>query len=246
MLKYHLDNVWENLNNLNKLRNENNQMDNMQIALSQMIHNNQECIINRQTLKAVLMDVLPGKKLEINLILNAYDEGIVEKLQNSSDTTLTALRLIRVLSDEYGLTNNASKWAVVSWCYILGLSEIAKALEEFAVEDNTINSNPTILNKRIIGIGTYKAGFDFKPGDITLKHITKDLQSPGMIKGVTILRGKPIDCYINSSSAIKGAKKICSFTDSCHLEIEDGQYLIIKSDSWANSDMIKIEITEFN
>ena len=76
--------------------------------------------------------------------------------------------------------------------------------------------------------------------------MTKELQSPRWGEGITILRGETIDCYVNSTQSFKGAKKICSFTDSCHLEIENGQYLIIKTGTYADGDLIKIELKEFD
>ena len=127
------------------------------------------------------MDILPSKKLEINLILNAYDEDVIEKLNDSSDATLRALQLIKTLSDDYGLTTESSKWAVISWCYILGYDDIATALDIISVGGNLQRVTPAPGKTHIIGIGTYKAGFDFQSGDIKLKHLTKDLQAPGYI-----------------------------------------------------------------
>lgn len=223
-------------------------MDDSQILLSRLLSTVPECTNNRQTLKAALMDLLPSGKREVNLLLCAYDENVIEKLNIPKDSTLHAIRMIKTLSDEYGLTQGASKWAIVTWCRILGKNEIANSLEELTTDNSNTNSEiPIVVKTHIIGIGTYKAGFDFKAGDITLKHMTKDLQSPGMIKGVNVLRGHTIDCYINSSPSLKGAKKICSFAESCHLEIDKGNYLIIKtSDTWADQDLIKIELSEFN
>lgn len=174
----------------------------------------------------------------------AYDENIVDWL-NSTDATLHAFRMIKALSDGYGLMKGAARWAVTSWCYILGKTEIAGVLEEISADETGVKAVHSNEQTHIIGIGTYKAGFDFKAGDIRLKHLTKDMQSPGCREGITVLRGHPIECYLNTSSSLKGAKKIASFVDSCHLEVRDGEYLITKVDSWSDADLIKIELTEY-
>ncbi len=219
-------------------------MDETQNQLSGLLKAIPGCTSSRQKLKAALMDLLVSKRREVNLLLCAYDDNIIEKLEQTTDPTLYALRMIKSLSDDYGLTTDAAKWAISTWCIILGKTEIANALEE--IPTATSASAPVANNTYTIGIGTYRAGFDFKAGDISLKHTTNDVKSPTFTHK-TILRGDTIDCYINSSPSRKGAKKICSFTMCCHLEIENGQYLIITtSDTFCDRDMIRIELTDYN
>ena len=100
------------------------------------------------------------------------------------------------------------------------------------------------IKTRIIGAGTYKAGFDFAPGDIGLKHLTKDLADP-IIPERTITCFHPVECFVGSAPTRKGSKKICSFQDSCHLEMAYGEYIIIKCDA-CHSNLIQIELTEYN
>ncbi len=219
-------------------------MDETQNRLSGLLKAIPGCTSSRQKLKAALMDLLVSKRREVNLLLCAYDDNIIEKLEKTTDPTLYALRMIKSLSDDYGLTTDAAKWAISTWCIILGKTEIANALEE--IPTATSASAPVANNTYTIGLGTYRAGFDFKAGDISLKHITNAVKSP-RIPGMTILRGDTIDCYINSSASRKGAKKLCSFTMCCHLEIENGQYLIITtSDTCCDRDMVRIELTDYN
>ncbi len=220
-------------------------MDETQNQLSGLLKAIPGCTSSRQKLKAALMDLLVSKRREVNLLLCAYDDNIIEKLEQTTDPTLYALRMIKSLSDDYGLTTDAAKWAISTWCIILGKTEIANALEE--IPTATSASAPVANNTYTIGIGTYRAGFDFKAGDISLKHITNSTHAPGMTRGVTVLHGGTIDCYINSSPSRKGAKKLCSFNMCCHLEIENGQYLIITTSSeFADRDMIRIELSECN
>lgn len=220
-------------------------MDETQKQLSGLLEAIPECTSSRQKLKAALMDILVSKRREVNLLLCAYDDNIIEKLKQTTDPNLYALHMIKSLSDDYGLTIDAAIWAISTWCIILGNSEIANALDEIPTGNSV--SAPTANKTYTIGIGTYRAGFDFKAGDISLKHITNGVHAPGMINGVTILHGGTIDCYLNSSASRKGSKKLCSFATSCHLEIENGKYLIIAtSNEFADKDLIKIELTEYN
>ena len=185
-------------------------MDDVQLALSQLLKTVPGCTNSRQTLKAALSDIIPEKKREINLLVIAYDESIIEHL-STTDATLHAFRMMKNLSDGYGLTRDAATWAVISWCYILGKIEIANALEEIPSNSTAPASSHSVGQTHIIGIGIYKAGFDFKAGDIKLRHLTKGLQAPGWREGTSILHGRPIECYKNTSSSSKGAKKIASY-----------------------------------
>ncbi|MDO4472430.1 MAG: hypothetical protein Q4C17_04620, partial [Bacillota bacterium] len=56
-------------------------MDDIQKKLVTMIKEQPSCINDRKQLRAILLDYLPQNKLQQNLILNAYDEDIVERLK---------------------------------------------------------------------------------------------------------------------------------------------------------------------
>lgn len=140
-------------------------MDDIQKLLVKMIEEQPSCINDGKQLRAVLLDYLPQNKLQQNLILNAYNEDIIEKLKPSSDVTLHALQMVKLLSDGYGITKDNAMWAVISWCHMLKLSEIADVLEA--------NADPSTSNKKPLNLkrGIYKCGYDFPPGDIKLKVI---------------------------------------------------------------------------
>ena len=221
-------------------------MDDIQVKLTGLIDTVPNCTDNRQVLKSALMDYIPEEKKSINLLLIAYDEGIVDKLRNCKDTVLCALQIVKDLSANYGITRDSALLATTTWCHILNKINVAEALNLMSFASSQSKKIYSEKRSKVIGIGTYKAGFDFEPGDIQLKHLTKDLQAPGMIDGVKVLRNYTIDCYTNTNASIKGAKKLCSFTDSCHLEVAEGVYLIIKTGDFADATLIKIELVEYN
>lgn len=49
--------------------------------IATMIKEQPSCVNDRKQLRAILLDYLPQNKLQQNLILNAYDEDIVERLK---------------------------------------------------------------------------------------------------------------------------------------------------------------------
>lgn len=55
-------------------------MDEIQKKLVQMLHAETDCVHDRKQLKAILSDYIPQNKLQQNLVLNAYDEGIIERI----------------------------------------------------------------------------------------------------------------------------------------------------------------------
>lgn len=79
-----------------------------------------EAKFNRIVLRSTLSDLLPGQKLQVNTLMNAYDEGIVSRLSTEEDKTVISQNIVELLSRNYGITRGAAVWAVQTWCYILG------------------------------------------------------------------------------------------------------------------------------
>ncbi len=167
-------------------------MDDIQKILVAMIREQPESISSRKQLKAVLLDYLPQNKLQQNLILNAYDEGIIDKLKPSSDVTLAALQMIKTLSEGYGLTKESALWAVTSWCQMVGFGGIADVVETFIPVPNRGNNQSADSNapqtKLKVQRGTYLCGYDFPPGTIRLKVLSfadnKQAQGQGIYYAV--------------------------------------------------------------
>lgn len=154
-------------------------MDDIQKKLVTMIKEQPSCINDRKQLRAILLDYLPQNKLQQNLILNAYDEDIVDRLKPSSDVTLHALQMVKILSDGYGLTKDAAMWSVISWCQMLKLGEIAEVIQNMFPANPVAPTSPVLPqassnSKLSLGHGMYLAGVDFPAGDIKLESARKN------------------------------------------------------------------------
>ena len=62
--------------------------------------------------------------------------------------------MVKILSDGYGLTKDASMWSVVSWCLMMSLNEVAQVIESTLTFDASAPSVPQMPN--------YQKSFDLK------------------------------------------------------------------------------------
>jgi hypothetical protein len=193
-------------------------LDDIQTKLLEMITAHPQCITNRQKLKSLLADYLPSNKREINLLLSAYDEELHKKLASQQDTTLFALRSIKQLRDDYGMTEDAAFWTVESWCYLLGMDIIANALAAIrptAIETNMKDDCPlSDESECVIGIGVYKAGVDIPVGEISIQ-LKKGKRTP------------KYSFFLNTGNNTEAndQKQVASFIDKAYIVMRTGQYL---------------------
>ena len=47
-------------------------------AINNIFQKFPQCLSNRVNFRGILLDYFPAQKVKVNLILNAYDEGIIE------------------------------------------------------------------------------------------------------------------------------------------------------------------------
>lgn len=143
---------------------------------------------DRQKLRSLFCDTLPNDKLHVNLLMSAYDENIVDSLGRSSDATLSALKCIKILIDTYGVSDNNAFWAVQTWCYLLGLNDIAEII---CLGNGTSSSNSNSVSSGVISSsdqpidvthGIFMAGLDFPAGTVRLKvkSLAKGSQRDGV------------------------------------------------------------------
>ena len=195
-------------------------MDEIQKKLVKMLKDQPSCTDDRKTLRALLLDLLPQDKLQQNLILNAYDEDIVDRLKPSSDVTLRALQMVKTLTDGYGITKDSAVWAVVSWCHMLGTSEIADVIATMiptngATPSTTTNSTSQGVGdayRTEIGFGRFAAGYDIPEGVITISPIQEIKK--GLIR-IWVYKGRNRDI-------------LADVKDSCSLELKKGEYLYLE------------------
>jgi hypothetical protein len=176
-------------------------LDDIQTKLLEMITAHPQCITNRQKLKSLLADYLPSNKREINLLLSAYDEELHKKLASQQDTTLFALRSIKQLRDDYGMTEDAAFWTVESWCYLLGMDIIANALAAIrptAIETNMKDDFP-------LSVPVGEISIQLKKGKRTPKY----------------------SFFLNTGNNTEAndQKQVASFIDKAYIVMRTGQYL---------------------
>ena len=195
-------------------------MDDIQIKAVNAIKEHMNCLSGRNTLKGILADYLLDDKMHINLILNAYDDEFHLRIQNSEEKSLTALQFIKILVDDYGISEKNAKWSVEVWCAVLGYQEIAEAFSFFNVHSDASGDskkNNVLLDEAKsydLGLGVFCAGIDFPSGRIAL--------SAKWAKG----EKNQIEYAIGDTPDIK--KTTDMFTDKLYVEIEEGQFLLLR------------------
>lgn len=188
-------------------------MDLTQQSLCDMKKQKPACLTDRNILRAALADYLPNNKLKQNLLLNAFDNDVVQNLRKGSDVTLSALNCISQLENDYGITKDVAFWSIQTWCYLLELDAVADALVVLQPQNQAQPQSPNtsvLAGKEYkIGLGVYRAGNDFPAGEISVQIITK-----------------PKLCVFYGVG--KNPKRINtdeSFMDKMYVRVEDGSFL---------------------
>lgn len=87
-----------------------------------------DCIESRVKLKGLLSDVYPGERIKINLILNAYDEGIVDGIQHENELSPVVFgRWKKILVETYGISESNAEWSVNFWFSEYGVGALGKS-----------------------------------------------------------------------------------------------------------------------
>jgi len=192
-------------------------MDQMQKSLCDMIKQRPVCLMDRSVLRAALSDYLPNNKLQQNLLLNAFDNDVVQNLRKGSDITLSALNCISQLENDYGTTKDAAFWSVQTWRYLLGLDTVADALVVLQPQNQAIppkpNANVPIGKEYKIGLGVYRAGTDFPAGEVSVQVTTK----------------ARLDIHYGIGKNPNRINTNQYFMDKMYVRVEEGNYLKLES-----------------
>jgi len=188
-------------------------MDQIQQSLCDMMKQKPACLTDRNILRSALADYLPSNKLNQNLLLNAFDNDVVQNLRKGSDVTLCALNCISQLENDYGITKDAAFWSVQTWCYLLGLAAVADALVVLQPTSQSSTQKPVNVSPEKefkIGLGTYRAGTDFPAGEISIK-IDTPVKS-GQIRAT-------------SGKNLKNLSNLVEFKDKIYATLNEGEYI---------------------
>mgnify|MGYP004550615039 CR=1 FL=1 len=75
-----------------------------------------DSLSSRAKLKAVLADFFPGERLKTNVILAAFDEGIVETLEDAEELdNILAGQIVKALVADYGISKENARFAITYW-----------------------------------------------------------------------------------------------------------------------------------
>ncbi len=135
-------------------------MDAIQKSIIEMIKKNKQCLNDRVMLRSLLLDVIPENKLQQNLFLFAYDEGIINRLPGE-DLSLGSSNMEALLRKNYGISDADAKWCVDTWCFVLGLRDpddvidLDIVIEDFTASLRTNQKSYTVRRSYVEGIEIY-------------------------------------------------------------------------------------------
>ena len=95
--------------------------------LSELLCSHPQSLSDRQILKSLLLDYFPQKKLIVNSLLMAYDEGMTDEITSSDEIDFLAeQRMRRVLMNNYGISADLSNGIISTWIQAIKQSKQTK------------------------------------------------------------------------------------------------------------------------
>lgn len=130
--------------------------------------------------EALLRDLCPEYKREINVLISALRERITTELVNPSDATAKAMlaeNLAQRLYDNLGIAKEFARWAVETWAFALGAASEVPARNADKPAQTTFEAKNRkwwdSLNNRWKKIFKKALGTDHEPGANELMEITE-------------------------------------------------------------------------
>lgn len=107
-----------------------------------------DAIDKRPRFVGLVKDVFPGQQMQINLILSAYDLGLVKEIESVSQINHSfAFRFVKRLMDEYGISRVNADWAVSVWCVCYGQRVLGKSCD-IKISSGKMGNTPAISEER--------------------------------------------------------------------------------------------------
>lgn len=108
------------------------------LDIKKTIKLNPELLSTRARVRAFFADVFYDDKAKINVLMNAYDLGIIDEL--SEPDSFTKSRVITSIVSEYAVRQEMAKDAVEIWDSIL-TAEVIAAVKELECKENVAEAN---------------------------------------------------------------------------------------------------------
>lgn len=89
-----------------------------------------DAVDDKKKFTGLIKDYFPREAKTINLMLMAYDIGIVQQIQGAGRiNNAFAYRFVKQLTDDYGLSRVNADWVVSVWCVCYGKNILGKECE---------------------------------------------------------------------------------------------------------------------
>ena len=95
-----------------------------------------ECADNEQAARGLVMDSIPKRQAEKNILITLFHEGFVDELRQSEDVRLLSSRYRMILTNEYGYSEAIAVWCIDTWCLIIAGREPSEIENENDIEDD--------------------------------------------------------------------------------------------------------------
>ena len=83
----------------------------MEIDLAKVLAYSKDCLQNRAQMRAIMMDMYPGKTREMNVLLDVYESGVPRKIKNDGNITdIKYAQFVQKIVDDYAMQE---QWAVI-------------------------------------------------------------------------------------------------------------------------------------
>ncbi len=88
----------------------------MEINLSRVIGYSKDSLQSRALMRAIMLDLYPGKTLEMNVLLDVYESGVPRKIKNDGGITEAQYaQYVKKIENEYGLQESYIVEALNAW-----------------------------------------------------------------------------------------------------------------------------------
>ena len=117
------------------------ELDEARTVLIENFRNHPECIDSEQSARGLVMDSIPQRQAEKNILITLYHEGFIDDLRGSDVPQLLKNRYKLILTNEYGYSESISLWCIDTWIIILRDALNEQLSADTGVEPDDIISN---------------------------------------------------------------------------------------------------------
>jgi len=84
--------------------------------LQQILKQNPDMLLSKKKTRGLLSDIFQGDPAKVNLMMSAYDIGVISSLRNSCPmTSFEQSRLSMLLVQQYSVVEDKAAWAIETW-----------------------------------------------------------------------------------------------------------------------------------